>query len=121
MASYKLSKQERLKSKKLIDELFVSGKSTFVHPIKLMYLELSDLDTPLKMSVSVPKRYFKSAVDRNLIKRRIREAYRLNNLALKQKLVDQKRHLVLMLIFVGKEKESYLNIETAVKKLVNRF
>jgi len=121
MASFTLKKHERLKSKKLIDELFTSGKSSFLYPIKLIYLELENLDAPLKMTVSVPKRHFKSAVDRNLIKRRLREAYRQNKTALESRLTESGRQLVLMLIFVGKEEENYLKIETSVKKLLARL
>ena len=121
MAFFTLSKQERLKSKKLIEKLFISGKSTFAHPIKLMYLELTDLDTPLKMSVTVPKRHFKSAFDRNLLKRRMREAYRQNKVDLENKLISEKRNIALMLIFVAKEQDSYNSIETAVKKLLRRL
>lgn len=121
MASFTLQKNERLKSKKLIDELFVSGKSVFSHPIKLVYLEFSSLDTPLKMCASVPKRHFKSAVDRNLIKRRIREAYRKNKISLENTLVKSNRQIVLMLIFVGKEQLEYSKIESAIRKLLVRL
>jgi len=121
MASFTLNKRERLKSKKLITELFETGQSTFSHPIKLIYLEFTHLDTPLKMSVSVPKRHFKSAVDRNLIKRRIREAYRQNKTSLENKLVESDKQIVMMLIFVAKEQLDYATIESAIKKLLVRL
>lgn len=121
MASFTLQKHERLKSKKLIEELFNSGKSSFSYPIKLMYLELSDLDSPLKMSVTVPKRHFKKAVDRNHMKRKVREAYRLHKSDLEQRLIASGRQMVCMLILVSKEKEEYCVIESAIKKLLKRL
>jgi len=121
MASLKLTKQERLKSRKLINQLFDSGQSIFSHPIKLIFLELPELDTPVKIAVSVPKRTFKLAVERNAIKRRIREAYRLNKPGLINKIFKANRHIIIMFIFVGKVHEDYSVIDSAMKKLLARL
>lgn len=118
MASFTLKKQDRLKSRKLIDQLFTSGESVFVYPIKLMYMPVSELDSPLKMAVTVPKRHFKLAIDRNHLKRKIREAYRLNKSPLQDKLRSSSSHFILMFIYVGKGVEEYAIIEKAVKKLL---
>lgn len=118
MASFTLKKQDRLKSRKLIEQLFSSGQSAFVYPIKLMYMPISELDSPLKMAVTVPKRQFKHAVDRNHLKRKIREAYRINRTPLQDKLTSSSNHLILMFIYVGKGVEEYAVIEKAVKKLL---
>ena len=77
--NFKYSKQDKLKSKKLIEQLFTEGKSVTAYPLKLIYLktEFED-DSILKTGVSVSKRLHKTAVDRNRIKRLLREAYRLN-------------------------------------------
>lgn len=69
-------KAERLTGKKTIEELFKSGSSLFVHPFLLKY-KITD-EQVHRVLISVPKKKFKRAVDRNLIKRRFREAYRLN-------------------------------------------
>ena len=73
------SSEEKLKKKNLITELFASGKSASVFPLKMIYLQ-NDHDSPYKIQagVSVSKRNFKSAVDRNRIKRLMRESYRKN-------------------------------------------
>lgn len=72
------SKVERLTSKKQIDELFENGSSFFCHPFKVVFLvEPTVVQVPDQVLISVPKKIWKRAVDRNLIKRRIREAYRI--------------------------------------------
>ncbi len=75
---YTFSKDEKLKSKKLIDRLFARGKGISANPVRLVYLvEESDRQNPLAL-FTVSKKNFKKAVDRNRIKRQMREIYRLN-------------------------------------------
>ena len=70
------SKEEKLKSKKLIDALFSEGQSVAAFPLRLVYLETTFTETILaKTGVSVSKRNFKTAVQRNRIKRLLRESY----------------------------------------------
>ena len=87
--------------------------------LKLLYRKedfTQDNNWPLLFSVTVPKRQFKSAVDRNLIKRRIREAYRLHKFEIQELLCKQNNKvLVTMFIYVGKEICSYQIIEKAIK------
>lgn len=71
-------KNEKLKSKKAIEALFSEGQSYVSHPIRIVYCIKPKEDNDCKIGVSVAKKRFKHAVDRNLLKRRIREAYRLN-------------------------------------------
>ena len=72
-------KSEKLCSKKSIKELFNRGSSFYIHPFKVIFLPNPDQDvTQHQLLISVPKRIFKKAVDRNKLKRRIKEAYRLN-------------------------------------------
>ena len=108
----------RLKSKKIIDKLFQEGKSYFSYPIKLVYLQLKDKDGAYGMqyTVSVSKRIFKKAVDRNRVKRQMREAIRLQ--LPKDTELNVESYFAMMFIYVGKEKLDYIVIENGVKKLV---
>jgi ribonuclease P protein component len=75
MEKFTFKKSERLSQEKLIQELFDKGSSFYLYPFKVFFLPAA---TPSQMLVSVPKSLFKRAVDRNKIKRRVREGYRLN-------------------------------------------
>jgi len=114
------NKRERLKSKKLIQQLFAEGKSLTVYPLKLIYLA-SDHESPYKIQtgVSVSKRNFKKAVQRNRIKRLMREAYRKN-----KDLVDgsenTKKH-IFMFIYQGNKELEYRVIEEKMKELLSAF
>ena len=78
---FSFKKAERLSKKKLIQELFSKGSSFYLHPFKVIYLKSTNSELN-QILISVPKSNFKRAADRNAIKRRIREGYRLNKTAL---------------------------------------
>jgi ribonuclease P protein component len=79
MSKLSLGKKERLSRETYIKELFSKGSSFYFHPFKVLYLPHPDPGSTInEVLFSVPKRQFKRAVDRNKIKRRVREAYRLN-------------------------------------------
>lgn len=77
MSDFSLSKGERLSGKKAISALFLWGNGVTVPPFRFLYLPASGTPYPVRIAITVPKRLFRKAVDRNLLKRRIREAYRL--------------------------------------------
>jgi len=106
--NHKFPKRERLTNKKLIGELFEKGSSFYVHPLKVLHRKLETKGEHPQILITVPKRQFKRAVDRNLIKRRIRESFRLH----KHVLRDQDYVLLIGYIYVGKEIAEYNVIET---------
>ena len=117
---FSFHKNERLCSKKVIDKLFAEGKSVFVYPLKIIYLETQlPFKNKVQAGFTVGKRNFKKAVQRNLIKRRMREAYRLN----KQKLYDNtgEKQLALFIIYTGKTISEYKQIETAIIKGIKKL
>ena len=102
---FSLSKHERLKSKKDIDTLFLNGKAFFVFPFKLFYLlsENESSTEALRFGVSVPKRLFKRAVERNKIKRRVRELYRMVKPGLFEHITVNGKILHVMFVYTHKE------------------
>jgi ribonuclease P protein component len=112
-----LKKAERLYKRDEFSLLFREGKKTTAFPIRLIYLlqDAEDSDTtPIKCAFSVPKRIFKKAVDRNLLKRKMREAYRLNRLELKDKLEKDKKQLLLTFVYTAKDVRHYSEIENKI-------
>ena len=117
---YTFTKEERLCNKKLIDELFHNGSSFLCYPFKISWL-IADGDQPYPAQVlfSVPKKRFKRAVDRNLLKRRMREAYRLHKEQhLYLPLKDQDKKIVFSIGYIGKEISDYGFIEKKMLKLL---
>ncbi|MCB0706163.1 MAG: ribonuclease P protein component [Saprospiraceae bacterium] len=113
---------ERLKSRKLIGQLFQDGLAVKAFPLRFIWKEISEEQSlsPVQFTVSVPKRRFKRAVDRNRLKRQIRESYRLRKATLYQQLPDGKRY-VLLVLFVGSEKIPYHQIERAMEKGLRKW
>lgn len=116
-------KTEKLKSKITIDLLFSKGKSVSKYPLRLVFVESDygipeDSDQKLKMGVSVSKKYFKHAVDRNYFKRVLRETYRLN----KHLLVDHlDKPYAIMFFYQTKDRLSYEEINTKTIQLFEKF
>lgn len=123
-ANFSFHKDERLCSKKIIDKLFTEGKSIFVFPVKIVYLETAiPGNYPVQAAFSVGKRNFKKAVHRNLIKRRMWEVYRLNKSNLYDKIGE--KQVAVFFIFTGKTIPEFRQIEASVikgmKKLLSEF
>ncbi len=120
--SYKFSKKEKLKSQKEIELLFKQGKSINQFPIRLIYkVKAEKNNISINFGVSVPKKKIKLAVNRNLIKRRIREAYRLNNYDLKTKLLESEKEINMMMIYSSEQILSFKEIEEKIKVILSRL
>jgi len=116
-------KEERLKSRKLIENLFVEGAVISHFPFKLIYkiAELKDSDSISKIAVSVSKRNFKRAVDRNFIKRKLRESFRKNKYLLYKTLIENNQNVYFIVIYTAKEDISYEDIEKEMKSMLDKF
>ena len=114
------TKQERLKKSKLITQLFAEGKSINAFPIKLIYLQI-DHQSPYKIQagVSASKRNFKKAVDRNRIKRLLRDVYRKNKYLIYDS-KHTKKH-IFMFIYQGKTELDYSILEEKMKRVLKIF
>jgi ribonuclease P protein component len=111
-------KEERLCNKKLIDELFHTGSSFLCYPFKVSWMPLTGPGVPLvQILLSVSKKRYKRAVDRNLLKRRMRESYRINKGPLLiEPLTNCQKCIVFSLGYIGKEIAEYDFIEKKIKK-----
>ena len=106
---------EKLKSKKGIEKLFSEGKSVSAYPLRMVYVKNGELN---KVGVSVSKRNFKLAVDRNRIKRLLREAYRLNkNQFIEADVTDYS----IMILFINKDFPDFELVNEKTKKLFCKF
>jgi len=116
---YTYSKKDKLKSQKLIEKLFSEGKSMAAYPLRMVYLKTDvEKEATFKAGVSVSKRNFKKAVQRNRIKRLMREAYRghkntcFNN---------SSNTFALMILYIGKEEVEFASVNTQMQRLLEKF
>ena len=108
-----LKKIERLHGTADTENLFAGKKkSVYIHPLRVVYKPHTEEGLPTRIMVVVPKRYFKHAVDRNLLKRRLREAYRLNKRDL---------HFDIAFIYSFDEMADFSTIEAAVVKALDKI
>jgi ribonuclease P protein component len=120
--SKSLKKTEILRNKFQINTLFSEGKGFNIYPIRVFWIENKDNSCVDAMVVfSVPKRIFKRAVDRNKLKRRMREAYRLNKTILIPELQMKNKKVCFMLSYIGKEIMDYTEIESKVSRALKRI
>lgn len=118
------TKAERLKSRKVIQALFDrQGQSFGQYPLRLVWMPMAERrsEYAVQFGLSVPKRRFKKAVTRNLLRRRIREAYRLHKHQLYASLANDDRQYAFMILFIGQEVASYTEIERAMQQIIRRF
>ena len=115
----RFGKNERLKSQKLLQAVFDNGAALTVYPLKLLYLTLPEADiTHSQMGVMVGKKKFKRAVDRNRVKRMIREAYRLNKHFIFNNIEGKYAFLIL---YIGNDLPTLETVEKAMVSLIDKL
>lgn len=123
------TKQERLKSQILIDKLFAGGNASMaVFPLRVVYMPVEKVRgeegaalPPVSILVAVPKKRFRHAVDRNRMKRLVREAYRLNKHILWNALADRDMRLVLGFVCITDTLPSFRAVNKSMVKMLNRI
>lgn len=121
---FTLSKEERICSKKLINELFTgNGRSMTAFPLRVVFMKRTIVDGQPRaaMLVSVPKRYFKHAVDRNRVKRQVREAFRRNKSIITQNLTDDHEAVAMAFVWLTDEKFPSSEVENRMVRLLTRI
>ena len=116
---YSFPRKEKLKSKKLIEQLFAEGESVSNYPIKLIYLKTElPYDVPIQAGVTVPKKNFKSAVKCNRIKRLLRESYRLNKALVFN---NSAGDFAFLFLYLGKTMPEYQDIDENLQAVLHKF
>ena len=122
---YTLGKTERLTSRKTIGQLFKAGKSFSVSPIRVVYLFQEEEETlnnkQVQAGFTVSSKYFKKAVDRNRIKRLLRECWRLQKHELKKRQEEPGRSLAVFLLYIGNEIPQYSLIFEKTSAIIKRL
>jgi len=115
-------KSERLCSRKIIGTLFENGNVFYNSLLKIVWdINLNSIPGPAQVAFSVSKRGFRLAVTRNLIKRRLREAYRKNKKILYDHLISQNLQIVFVVIVRGNSVPDYITIEKSIREMINKL
>jgi len=119
MKIYKLSKKDKLKSRKTIEQLFKNGKTVSVFPLKLIYIKTTPKDNAaMKAAFSVSKKLHKSAVARNRIKRLLRESYRLQKPC---HFNNDSASYALMILYLSHKGTTFAEINACMPLLIKKF
>ena len=118
---FSFHKQERLNNKKRINKLFSSGKFFSQEPFQIYWLETNHENSIIELLISVPKKNIKLAVNRNIIKRMVKEAYRLNNGPLYEQVKREQKSFSLAIIYMNNKIPSYFYVEKKIKLILERF
>lgn len=120
---YTFGKQERLKSSLAIQELLKEGQVISVYPFKIFWKNSGDPKqlSPVRTAVLVPKKKFRRAVDRNLMKRRIREVYRQNKTLIYEPLQNKKQGILLVILFLSDDFISFDRLNSGIRDVLGKL
>lgn len=118
---YTFKKDEKLKSRKTIEQLFKEGNSFSNFPFRVLWKFTEARTSPLQTGFAVSSKHFKKAVDRNSIKRLMRETYRLQKNDLQNLLKQQQKQLAVFIIYIGNELPEYDLIFDKTTHVLNRL
>lgn len=122
VGTFSYNKFEKLKSRKQIELLFAKGKSISAFPVKVFYLPVDHTPVhPAQVGVGVSARNFKKAVDRNTIKRRMREAYRLHKLPLHEHLVAQQKSVAVFILWIDKQMPTTAALQELMPAVIEKL
>ncbi|HRI23588.1 MAG TPA: ribonuclease P protein component [Ferruginibacter sp.] len=118
---YRFGKTEKLKSRKAIENLFAEGKSFSLFPFRIVWKFAGNADSALQAGFTVSSKQFKHAVDRNRIKRLMKEAYRLQKAGLYESLKCEQKKMAVFFIYVGNELPDYPAIFDRTGAVIKRL
>lgn len=121
MVENSLNKHEKLKSRKAIESLFKYGQTFSSPPLKVYYRKIGSNNPIVKIAVAVPKRTIKKAVDRNKLKRRIREAYRLNKNSVYPSINHSSKGYELLFLYQAGELLNFTKIQASMRFLLHKL
>ncbi len=110
-------KSYKLTGKKLIEDVYANGTTHKDYPFLIKILEINNSNSPLQFAIAVSKRNHKKAVSRNLVKRRIREAIRLNKQELEDRMISEHKQLAIFVIYTAKEIHESALIDRKFKRI----
>lgn len=119
----KLTKEEKVKSAQRVSEIYHEGTAGFVYPFKYHFIlepKEDSFQNLLRLCIAVSKKKFKHAVDRNRVKRLVKEAFRLNKMAYYDT-IGHPNSIDLYLVFIGKELPDYATIEKGMKTILDKL
>lgn len=113
--------KEHLKSKRVIEKLYAEGSSVTAYPLRAVFLEQQDQEPVAAILISVAKKRFRHAVDRNLVKRRIREAYRTSKHPLIEALENDGKKMAIAILYIDTKHNSTAFIKRKMEKLLDNI
>ncbi|MEN9337253.1 MAG: ribonuclease protein component [Bacteroidota bacterium] len=116
--TFRYPKKEKLKRRKLIERLFTEGQSVGQYPLRLVFMPVPEEQEPLQIAVSVSKKYFKKAVDRNYYKRVLRECYRLHQHQIKDQLTQP---YAMLFFYQTRDRLDFATIERKTQQLFDKW